>query len=172
MGLGGLFKKQDQLTSFSNDLVVQAGKLKQDAANKEAAALRAQGDIVYRQTQEEKALFARDAENAAGQQEEHYLNGGVYLQGTPLAVTHETRRLAQFKLDTMEEQGSLAQDLFRSRADILEHSGFADFLQGQNSAVINSMQNDINKQQSTNSFYKSLFGGLATGGLSILTGLL
>lgn len=172
MGLGGLFKRQDQLTALSNNLVVQSGKLKQDAANKEAAALRTQGDLAYRQTQENKALFAREIENTAGAQASQYLSSGVYLQGTPLAVVNETRKLGQLKLDAMEEQGVLTQDLFRNKADISDQGGLAELLQGEGSALINSLQNEINQQQYRSNYYRSLYGGLAEGGLSILTALL
>jgi hypothetical protein len=172
MGFGGLFKKQNQLTDLSNSLAVKAGVLKQEAAAREAAALRAQGDIAYQQAQEEQALFRRENALAAGQQAEAYLSSGVSLAGTPLAILNETRRLGQFKLDAIEQQGRALQDLAQSRAAIVEHGGLAEYLAALGGADINSSQNEISQRMEKGSFYRSLFGGLAYGGLSILSGLI
>ena len=171
MGFGGLFKSQNKLTDLSNSLALQAGRMKQDAANTEAAALRKEADLAYRTTQEEMALKQREVDILAGQQAQQYLSSGVQMIGTPLAVVNETRKLGQMAIDSMGERAANIQDLLRSRADIVERGGLADLLMAQGQGEINRLQTDISQRETRGNFYRSLFGGLATGGLSILKGL-
>lgn len=173
MGFGKLFKAQDQLTDYSNKLSVQGGQMKQQAAQQEANALRMEGDLAYRQTQEEKVLKQREIDLIAGNQEYDFIQGGVFGGvGTPLAAVNETRKLGQMVIDSMDERANLMQDLYRSRADITERSGLADLLMAEGSTYINSEQTRLSQMETKGNFYRSVFSNLASGGLSILKGFM
>lgn len=167
MGFGGLFKQQDKLTDFSNQMLMASGKAKQDAANAEAGLLRREGELAYRQTQEEKNLLQRQVDIMAGQQEHQYLSSGVLGVGTPAAVVNETRKLGQMALDSLEERGVNLQDLMRARADIVERGGLQDYLSAFGGSEINRQQTRLNQAETRGNFYRGLFSGLATGGLNL-----
>lgn len=168
VGFGKLFKKQDQLTSLSNSLTLQSGQARASAASQEADLMRKQGDMLYDEAQTEKALAQREAIFVAGSQEQEYLASGVNLMGTPLAVANETRRLGQMKVDAIEKRSTSLRDLAFARAGMVEQGGMADLLTSKGAAEMNTYQNEINQISTRGNFYRSLFGGLASNGLSIL----
>jgi len=172
MGFGGLFKQENQLTSLSNAASIEAGQAQQQASQTEATALEQQGDIAFQQSQENKYLFLRENQIAQGNTAEQFLSSGVNLAGTPMAQINEIRQLGQIKANAYDQQGKLEQDLMYAKAGITLNEGTQAALQGQIGADINTMQNQIQQTQTKNSFFNGLFGGLLSGGLSILGGLM
>jgi hypothetical protein len=177
MGFGGLFgdggvgKMQNALTDFSNQTAIQGGRMQQEAANMEAGAERDQADVAWKQGLQEAELTKREIAITAGNQQEQYLSSGVTMQGSPLLVVNETRKLGQIKVDSIMEQTQLMTDLLRTKADITERGGLSALLQAEGGAAVNSAQNKINQQMQKNARMQGILGGAIKGGFSMLGSL-
>lgn len=189
MGLGGLRKsqsiqntlttKQNQLNSESADLGVEAAQKQAAAYDVESANLRQQGELAYFQNRQEQEITKFDAEMTAANQEHDYLSSGVFIQGSPLAVVSQTKRLSEYKLAAMEEQGLAARDLLYSKSDLSHRQGLSLIQSAENSRTLAGRANDINSQQNLlqqesqkvarkSAFTSSLTNNLVSGGLSLL----
>lgn len=175
MGFGGVYKRefqaQNQLSDLTNKLLIQGGQAKQQAAELEAANLRQQGNLALYEGEQAALLKQREVQNIAGNQEEQYLSSGVFLVGSPLNVVNETRKLGQLEIDSIRARAQAEQNLYYQRAGMTERSGLSDYLQAVGQSSINSAQTKLSQQQQQSAFYRSLFGNVVSGGLSLVRAL-
>jgi hypothetical protein len=209
MGIGGLRKsqniqnsltiKQNELNSYSAELGVDAAKKAAAAYDVEASALREQAELAYFQNRQEQEIYQHEADQIAANQEHDYLKSGVFIVGSPLAVVSQTRRLAQYKRDIMEQQGQLFMKLYGDKADLLHRQGLSIVQAAQAQRDLTGRMNQINWQENLlqqeqqnvaqNNARKQAIGNIAgsalnfglrsglsnkliSGGLNILKGLL
>lgn len=161
MGLGGVKKSENSLTSLQNSLVDSqntqldfqtqlsaiGGKMQQKAANQQADDLNAQADVAVMQSAQQAALQQRSVDITAGNQMEAYASGGVEQQGTPLAMVNETRAIGDIQVQSIKQQGALQAQLLRSQAGQAQQVGLSDLLSSQAQGTINSGQKILNQGQ-------------------------
>lgn len=169
MGLGGIFKTQDKLTNFQNKMTLMGGQAQKQAAFDEAASLNEQADWAIRQSELQAGFQQRQVDITAGSQQQSYANGGVMTNmGTPLAMVESTRKIGALQVSMIRQAGQNEAKLYRAKANITERQGLSSLLSAEGQTTINSLQNQLTKQQQTQ---QALFGWMGMG-VSLGTGLL
>lgn len=169
LGLGGIFKTEDRLTNFQNKMTLMGGQAQYQAAFDEASSLNEQADWAIRQSELQAGFQQRQVDITAGSQQQSYANGGVMTNmGTPLAMVESTRKIGALQVSMIRQAGQNEAKLYRSKANITERQGLSSLLSAQGQTTINSLQNQLTKQQQTQ---QALFGWMGMG-VSLGTGLL
>jgi len=170
MGLGGIFKTENQLTNFQNKMTLMGGQAQYKAAFDEASLLNEQGDWAVKQSELEAGFQQRQVDIAAGNQQQAYANAGVMSgMGTPLAVVDGTRKIGALQVNAIRTAGKNQARLYRMKANMTQDQGLSSLLSAQGQTTINSLQNQLTQQQQTQ---QALFGWLGMGaslGTSLLS---
>lgn len=157
MGFGGA-SQSNALLNFQMMSNLASGERERQAYYKEAALQR-----------EQASLFADEAEMAAIQKQREvrlfredqahkYLAGGVLLDGSPLAVLDETRRLGDQEVAAIRRSGAARAKLVRLKADNLEQAGMESLLTRQSENTITKLQADQQAREQKAQRTRSLFG--------------
>jgi len=91
----------------------------------EQDALNAQADIALKESARRAAKVAREGKQYREQQAATYNASGILLEGSPMAVLNETRKLVHEEIDAISESGAAQADLFRRKAMIVGNEGRA-----------------------------------------------
>lgn len=93
------------------------------ATASEAELEQAQGALLAQEAQYDAIQKARDVKRFREAQASGYNASGVTLEGTPLLVLEETRRLGQEEVDAILRRGTAAQYLYNKKATQTKRSG-------------------------------------------------
>lgn len=172
MGLGGIEKSENQLTSSQNYFTMQAGQQKQAMANEEAQAQFDQANSAMHDAAIEAGLIQHQVEIYAGQQQESYANQGVISnQGTPLQEVNSTRAYGAIQVQAALDHGAAQAKLFRTQGFLDQQGGLQDLLSAQGQTTINDQQNHLQQQQQRHQEMMGFLGmGTSLGG-SLLSSL-
>lgn len=169
MGLGGIFKTEDQLTNFQNKMTLMGGQAQYKAAFDESYALQEQADWAVRQSEQEAGFQQRQVDFAAADQQQAYASGGVISNmGTPLAVVESTRKIGAIQVQAIRDQGNLQGRLLRMQSFMRQNEGLSNLNSALGQTTINKLQNQLTKQQQTQ---QALWGWMGMG-VSLGSGLL
>jgi hypothetical protein len=105
-----------------------AWQMQQMAVDEEARLLERQGDIALEESMAEGEQVAREGAHQREQQALNYQHQGVQLDGSPMLVLEETRRLVKQEVDAILRRGNNQSDLNRRRAMITRNEGRASLL--------------------------------------------
>lgn len=130
------------VASILSDLV---GGFSQMSAGRDQQALyEEQAQLIEEEGARDNAQLAREAEHFQARQAHQYLNSGVILQGSPLLILDETRKLATEELNARDKQT-------KARAKMAR------------------MQGAASRKSGRNSMFGNLLGALGTGATTYLT---
>lgn len=113
---------------YSVNIMEPALMLQEHATGEEADLLEQQGHIAVEEAQRNATQTAFNARRFREQQANAYNGSGILLEGSPMMVLDETRRLAQEEVDAMMKQGGAYDDLYRRKAVITRNEGRAAIL--------------------------------------------
>lgn len=94
----------------------------------EAAMQQAQQKLLLAENLRDSVKQAREVNQFRSQQALAYSGSGVRLQGTPLLVLEETRKLGQQEIDAATQASIARADLMRRRSLIMQNEGRAQML--------------------------------------------
>lgn len=152
--------------------------LYKQSVDMEADSLNKQGDLAMSEAGQAALQKARDVKTFREQQANSYNGSGVLLEGSPMLVLEQTRRLGQQEVDAIINRGQAITELYRKNALITTNQGRAAIL-GQNiqfgaeqaTARIQSLANS-NRLPSALGSFASVFTGLGIGkGAGAATGM-
>jgi hypothetical protein len=143
--------------------------LYQQSVDTEAANLNKQGDLAQSEAGMAALQKARDVKTFRENQANAYSGSGVLLEGSPMLVLENTRRLGQQEVDAIINRGQAMTELYRKNALITANQGRATIL-GQNiqfgaeqaTARIQALTNSNRLPAALGSF-GSIFTGLGIG---------
>lgn len=117
MGTSGAMARMASTSYQQANAPFQAAlNLQQQAYNQEADLYDQQAQIALDEAGRDAEIKARDAEKFRAQQALNYSASGVLLEGSPMEVLNETRRLASQEIDATLARGGAQADLLRQRA--------------------------------------------------------
>lgn len=149
----GMFGKQQQQTNMFDIMSGPYQALlaqQQDNYNQEAALYEQQAQIAQDEAAQTAEAKAREGQRAMQDQANQYNASGVLLEGSPLAVLDETRRLAQQEVDAIMRRGSAQSALYRRQGALIRNKGRADILGANIDYQARAMQNKIESQRPSN----------------------
>lgn len=111
------------LTIISTLSTVAGGVAANDAAQKEAAAIRGEGDIELAEGERLAKIKETEGKQFRSDQALAFLASGINLQGSPLGVLEETQTKTKDEVDSIMGRARNLFDLSRSKADITQRKG-------------------------------------------------
>lgn len=159
MGFGGA---QNPLLNFQIATNQLFAREQQSAAAQEAAELRKQSNLVVDEAEQEARRRAREISLLQGAQASRYLAGGVLLDGSPLAVIEETRRLGEQEVSAIRRSGAAQARLFRLKADQAERGGLQNLLSTEAESAVARQQDDQRKKAQRAQFYQKVVSETGT----------
>ncbi len=113
---------------MSSFIEILSGFEAQSAAKEEESAIRKQGGLALRESEQEAARVGEANTRFEQRQRLSFLKSGVRLEGTPLAVLAETRAKGARETSAIRERGVAQAGLLRTRAGIVRSVGRAKLL--------------------------------------------
>lgn len=111
----------------------------------EAVLQEKEGDIAYQDAKQAAIQRAREVRKFQAMQATKYVQSGVTLEGTPIAVLEETRKLGQQEVDYMLKRGQSLKNLAYLRAGNTRLTG------------------EVTRAQGRSALYGGIFDAMGTG---------
>jgi hypothetical protein len=159
------FKASKALGNAQDFFSLMQAQSTQREADVEAEAQRRQASLSLDESLAEAQRTEREAKLFRESQAHTYLSSGVLLQGTPLAVLEETRRLGEREVDAIKRRGQEQANLLRISSLRSERLGRNALFEQQGQQTIRRLSDMQKKEQQR---LQTLTGGL--GGLFGLGG--
>lgn len=93
------------------------------AANRESKYIEEQGSILQAESERDARIKAREVEKFMAAQSHRFVSSGVTLQGSPIEVLNETRRLGQEEINAIIERGKAQSQLAKLKAANMRAGG-------------------------------------------------
>lgn len=93
------------------------------AANSEADRLREQANIALQESRRDAEQQAREITSFQSSQAHTYASSGITLEGSPVVVLEQTRKLGQQQVDAVIRRGMAQSNLINQQADAQRKAG-------------------------------------------------
>lgn len=113
------------------------------AAGQESRLMQAQADLAYSEARRDAAQKAREVTSFQQRQAHRYASSGITLQGTPIEVMEQTRRLGQEEVDAMLKRGEAERSLMMAKARRTRTAGRNAFFGSATSALLGGVNSYI-----------------------------
>ena len=119
---------QKSSTAFDSGTMGLLWGMQQQATQDQVDSLNWQADIAIKESIRAAQKTAREGLHFREQQAQGYNSSGFLLEGSPMAVLNETRKLVNEEVDAIAEQGANRAKLIRQQANQVGNEGRASIL--------------------------------------------
>lgn len=128
---GGANRGTNSASLFNDGAMQGLWGMQQQNVDLQSRMYNEQGDIALSEATRSAAKTAREGKAYRENQANTYNNSGVMLEGSPMLVLNETRRLVEEETNAIVDRGKAQARLFRYQAQVANNEGRAAILGSQ-----------------------------------------